>query len=292
MRKFIAKLPDRGNKILDYTEKVRAAIAQHNRQKETTALLSAFKLQFQEQRRNIKENAETSEVLVDKVTQVSLSLTEGKANSSDHASAYNTQASHNLDAAGSSASVEINEEPCRHENPADALANSLKMINIKESGDEASKGSLESGLGTSGLKKPHYIEVIERRSMSPVRRKETFRTNRLPDSDSSTPDQSPGDKALLMSAEQRKLHDRKHLDDITAARLPPLHHSPAQLLPIEESLSLQMAQKKIYEEKEAMLSAQKLFEKLNIKMGPFNPEGDSYMKYRDHEDDDKFGADQ
>ncbi|XP_075714067.1 protein GRINL1A [Rhinoderma darwinii] len=300
-KNFVAKLPDRGKKILDYTEKVQAAIAEHNREKKTTDLLSAFKLQFQEQQCNIKENAETSEDLEDKVTPASTLGTKAKENSSHHANAISTKFAHSLDTISFTASVKTNEEnynnPHTDENTTDALVNGLKMISIKERGDHASKVSSETALsektdpfpGTSGANKSHFIEVLERRSICPILRKERFRTNRLPsDSNSSSPNQSPGDKALRMSAEERKLYDRKHLDDITSARLPPLHHSPAQLLPLEESLALQIEQKNIYDEKQAKLAAQKLFEKLNIKMGPFNPEGDPYKKYRD----DTLGAEE
>ncbi|KAM4035823.1 protein GRINL1A [Anomaloglossus baeobatrachus] len=292
-KKFIAKLPDRGKKISEYAEKVRAAIAEQSRRKKNTDLLSAFKVQFQEQQCNMKENAETSGERKEKVTGLSpLSVTLGTEDASSHAMVNDAKPAHGLDTQRSPASDMIHEETCNNdchtrEDSADVLANSLKMIAIKESGEKVTS----SYPGTSGAQKSHYVEITEKRSMSPVQRRGRFRTNRLPsDSNSSTPDQSPGDKALTMSAEQRKLHDRKHLDDITAARLPPLHHSPAQLLPLEESLALQIQQKNIYEEKQAKLAAQKLFEKLNIKMGPFNAEGDSYMKYRDHRDEDKFGA--
>ena len=50
-----------------------------------------------------------------------------------------------------------------------------------------------------------------------------------------------------ISSEERRRRDRKHLDDITAARLLPLHHLPTQLLSIEESLALQRQQKQSYE---------------------------------------------
>ncbi|XP_073509083.1 protein GRINL1A isoform X2 [Phyllobates terribilis] len=292
--KFIAKLPDQGKKISDYAEKVRAAIAEHYKQKKNTDLLTAFKIQFQEQQCNMKETAESSRERKERVTGVSPTVTQGKANSPSRANVNDAEAAHALDTHSSLASVIVNEETCNNdchtdENSAEALANSLKMISIKESEDQVTS----SCPGAIRAQKSHYVEVIEKRSMSPVQRKERFRTNRLPsDSNSSTPNQSPGDKALTMSAEQRKLHDRKHLDDITAARLPPLHHSPSQLLPLEESLALQIEQKNIYEEKQAKLAAQKLFQKLNIKMGPFNPEGDSYMKYGNHRDEDKFGTEE
>ncbi|CAJ0940851.1 unnamed protein product [Ranitomeya imitator] len=197
----------------------------------------------------MKVTAESSRERKEKVTGVSPTVPQDEENSSRPANVNDAEGAHALDSPRSLASVIINDETRNNdchtdEHSADALANSLKMISIKESGEKVTN----SCLGASGAQKSHYVEVIEKRSMSPVQRKERFRTNRLPsDSNSSTPNQSPGDKALTLSAEQRKLHDRKHLDDITAARLPPLHHSPAQLLPLEESLALQIEQKNIYE---------------------------------------------
>lgn len=56
-------------------------------------------------------------------------------------------------------------------------------------------------------------------------------------SGSSSPSQSSEGSSPL-SAQARRERDRKHLDDITAAKLPPLHHSPALLLSLEESSAL------------------------------------------------------
>lgn len=38
--------------------------------------------------------------------------------------------------------------------------------------------------------------------------------------------------------QERRVRDRKHLDDVTAATLPPLHHSGAVMLSLEESANL------------------------------------------------------
>ncbi|TEA35653.1 hypothetical protein DBR06_SOUSAS26410004, partial [Sousa chinensis] len=88
-----------------------------------------------------------------------------------------------------------------------------------------------------------------------------------------------------VSSEERRHRDRKHLDDITAARLLPLHHMPTQLLSTEESLALQKQQKQSYEEMQAKLAAQKLAERLNIKMQSYNPEGESLRKYQEVRDE-------
>lgn len=63
----------------------------------------------------------------------------------------------------------------------------------------------------------------------------------------SSSSRSPGGFGSPVPPEERRLRDKKHLDDITAARLPPLHHSPAKLLSIEESIAIQIQQKEAYE---------------------------------------------
>lgn len=78
------------------------------------------------------------------------------------------------------------------------------------------------------------------------------------------------------------------MNEITAARLPPLHHSPTKLLSIEESIAIQIQQKAAYEEMQAKLAAQKLAERLNIKMLRFEPEG--VLQYRDVRDEDYSSA--
>ncbi|VTJ50852.1 Hypothetical predicted protein [Marmota monax] len=96
---------------------------------------------------------------------------------------------------------------------------------------------------------------------------------------------------ITVADQERRRRDKQHLDDITAARLLPLHHLPAQLLSIEDSLALQ---KQNYEVMQAKLAAQKLAERLNIKMQSYNPEGESSGKYREvrDEDDDQSSDDE
>ncbi|XP_075064161.1 protein GRINL1A [Mixophyes fleayi] len=303
-KKFIAKLPDRGKKILDYTEKVRIAIAEHNRLKNRTDLLSAFALEFQEKQRNTKESTHITAVSQDKMAQAPTAVTWHTESTSIGANAAETNHTHEI--SSSSVPLNTNQETCKidsdtAENTTNDLVNSLKMISITDSGEEINKGTSETSakeknssyIVTTASKKSHYIEVVERREKNPIQKNEKFRTNRFAsNSNGSTPNQSPGESALRMSVEERRIYDRKHLDDITAARLPPLHHLPAQLLPLEESLCLQIAQKQSYEETQGKLAAQKLLEKHNIKMGTFNPEGDSYIKIRDQRDDGNHDAEE
>ncbi|XP_073474908.1 protein GRINL1A [Aquarana catesbeiana] len=366
-RNFIARLPDRGKKILDYTEKVRAAIAEHKRLQKTSDLLSKFKLKFEEKQNEIKEKAQIS-LPVDKKTlalpaetlqntssnsPANVSERKNKPNTGTFATPSEAECKSNINTENSSLSLEnssktenlfykdtsspslskftLHEEDRSnadtavttftantmsemshktivvdagslpvHEDrsqktakndasAADDLADSLKMISINGSAERGSDDSSNQPKNPSNpYTKSHFLDVIEKRAKSPVHRKEKFKTNRLPsNSNSSTPDQSPGERALRLSAEERRAQDRKHLDDITAARLPPLHYLPALQLPLEESLTLQIEQNKRYEEKQAKFAAQRLFEKLNIKMEPYNPEGDSYMKYQDQRDEEE-----
>ncbi|XP_062357688.1 protein GRINL1A [Cinclus cinclus] len=169
--------------------------------------------------------------------------------------------------------------------------NSEKILE-KEQDVAKHKGNI---FGSQHPKTPHYIEVLEARAKNPVIKKPKFKTNALSGEQSgsshgSSLSRSPGGCGSPVPPEERRLRDKKHLDDITAARLPPLHHSPAKLLSIEESIAIQIQQKEAYEEMQAKLAAQKLAERLNIKMLRFEPEGKASMQYREVRDEDYFSA--
>lgn len=169
--------------------------------------------------------------------------------------------------------------------------NSEKVVE-KQQNVAKHKGNI---FGSLHPKTPHYIEVLESRAKNPVIKKSKFKTNVLSGEQSgsshgSSSSQSPGGFGSPITAEERRLRDKKHLNDITAARLPPLHHSPAKLLSIEESIAIQIRQKEVYEEMQAKLAAQKLAERLNIKMLRFEPEGEASMQYREVRDEDYFSA--
>ncbi|KAK7913089.1 hypothetical protein WMY93_013300 [Mugilogobius chulae] len=103
-------------------------------------------------------------------------------------------------------------------------------------------------------------------------------------SGSSSPSHSSGMSSPL-STQARKERDRKHLDDITAAKLPPLHHSPAQLLSLEESATLLKEQTKKQQELQAKLGAQKLSEGLKFSMGSYTPDSGPMAAYREVHDE-------
>ncbi|XP_051896379.1 protein GRINL1A [Pristis pectinata] len=137
-------------------------------------------------------------------------------------------------------------------------------------------------------KTPHYVDVLQHRAMNPVVKKAQFKTNHpMSGSPGSSPDRSPGRTELKLSPAERRLRNRKHLDEITAARLPPLYHSPAQLLSVEESAELQMSQKQKYESAQAKIAAEKLTQRLNIKTVNFDLKHEAppvYQGYRDQGD--------
>ncbi|XP_059680100.1 protein GRINL1A [Gavia stellata] len=189
------------------------------------------------------------------------------------------------------------------DNSKDALVDAFQKVTIvdgdnnekvleKEQNVAKLKGNI---FGSQQPKTPHYIEVLESRAKNPVIKKSKFKTNILlgeqsGSSHGSSSSQSPGGCGSPITTEERRLRDKKHLNDITAARLPPLHHSPAKLLSIEESIAIQIQQKEAYEEMQAKLAAQKLAERLNIKMLRFEPEGEALMQYREVRDEDYFSA--
>ncbi|XP_034639286.1 myocardial zonula adherens protein-like [Trachemys scripta elegans] len=188
-------------------------------------------------------------------------------------------------------------------NSGDMLVDAFERVAVGDGNNSERKSEKEQNIAkfknnpfgslpTVTPKKPHYIEVLESRAKNP-RSKNKFKTNVLPaewsgSSHDSSPSRSPRRLGSSISEEERCLRDKKHLDDITAARLPPLHHAPTQLLSIEESIAIQMQQKEIYEETQAKLAAQKLAEMLNIKMVRYEPEGETSMKYREVRDEEDY----
>ncbi|OPJ70207.1 myocardial zonula adherens protein [Patagioenas fasciata monilis] len=196
------------------------------------------------------------------------------------------------------------ESTAASDNSKDALVDAFQKVKIvdgnngeKVSEQEQNVAKQHKGhiFGSLHPKTPHYIEVLESRAKNPVIKKSKFKPNVLPGEQSgsshgSSSSQSPGGFGSPITTEERRLRDKKHLNDITAARLPPLHHSPAKLLSIEESIAIQIQQKEAYEEMQAKLAAQKLAERLNIKMLRFEPEGKASMQYREARDEDYSSA--
>nr|XP_005998806.1 PREDICTED: myosin-1-like [Latimeria chalumnae] len=189
---------------------------------------------------------------------------------------------------------------------SERLVESFERIMLTEKGELHNKRQLSavsdteiklednpfSTLHNQTLKVTPFIEVLERRAKNPAIKKPPFKPNQIlsgsPGSSfGSSPSMSPGRPESRLSPAERRMRDKKHLDDITAARLPPLHHMPTLLLSLEESVALHMEQKQNYEDAQAKLAAQKLGEKLNIKMVSFSPEGEAIKTYREIQDEEE-----
>ncbi|XP_014926355.2 protein GRINL1A [Acinonyx jubatus] len=319
--KFICKLPDRGKKILDSFAKLKAAIAEREEVRGKTELFHPVSLDCKLRQKAIAvvdvdtDKAQNSDQILDTSSPVC-----GCSSVSNFKSSETTSQPHpthkgdeeapevedtvsKCPVPSSRASVPSSSEagerlPQRrvssqaedHSSSSDSLfIDRLQRITIADPGEQHSERDRSAenlaGLCRGAEKKPHYMEVLEIRAKNPVPPPHKFKTNVLPSqqNDSSSHWQRTGSP---ISLEERRLRDKKHLDDITAARLLPLHHMPTQLLSLEESVALQKQQKQNYEEMQAKLAAQKLAERLNIKMQSYNPEGETSRKYREVRDED------
>ncbi|KAJ7311319.1 hypothetical protein JRQ81_006935 [Phrynocephalus forsythii] len=315
-RKFISRLPDKGKKISDFVEKLKVAIAEEEGLNRTAELLSAVRLEFQKNREPRTSNMvvsgnsnlvqENSADLVKSPTGKVSSKWPEEAHEVFGASERDKMASEILSARtfgetqGSLRVFPLGETEILENVSDDQLSEAFERISIggREQEGEAEKGETVKiktnpfqSVPVSAPRTPHYIEVLERRAKNPVATRNKFKTNILPadvrcSSGGSPEIPSPGGPSSPLSAEERRRRDKKHLDDITAARLPPLHHEPAQLLSVEESVAIQVQQKEAYEEMQAKLAAQKLAEKLGIKMDRFQPEGEMASSYREVKDED------
>ncbi|XP_055454113.1 protein GRINL1A [Psammomys obesus] len=322
--KFICKLPDKGKKISDTIAKLKAAIADREevggRSKLFHPVSVDCKLRQQATTRvdTDVDQPQNSDLMLDTSLLVpecsSVDTESSKATSASPGPAHLTQ-SHkgneetleagctlNTGPAPSSKarpfSSEVNEHlPQRpvssQEGDISSSIDSLFITKLQkititdqsEPSEENTSADNLPGLQSETPKKPHYMEVLEMRARNPVPPPHKFKTNVLPTQQSDSPSHCQRGQSPV-SSEERRRRARQHLDDITAARLLPLHHLPAQLLSIEESLALQREQKQNYEEMQAKLAAQKLAERLNIKMQSYNPEGESSGRYREVRDED------
>ncbi|XP_038669098.1 protein GRINL1A [Scyliorhinus canicula] len=352
-RRFIQSLPDKGERIAGFIEKLEAAISQHEEVERAAELLSVVKLEFQKKQRVItsdKEETLRQESTTSTLTPGQVVIKQLKA--CDEAE-KNENVLSKVDGVGTINRDELNQgkhrvlekeqttsakRATKSENSLDSMVDSQRTICIQQEksnpnhqpvtandleADSASSADLltdrfdnvtltdnghrkvphkmpEDPSLTSKVKrndnpfqtlhhqenkKSHYVGILEHRAKNPVVKRAQFKANHpIPESPSSSADQSPGRSALMLSPAERRRRDRKHLDEITAARLPPLHHSPAQLLSLEESGELQILQKQKYESSQAKLAAEKLVQRLNIKVMNFDPEGAATTAFRGYRD--------
>ncbi|XP_029806203.1 protein GRINL1A [Suricata suricatta] len=317
--KFICKLPDKGKKILDSVAKLKAAIAEREEVRGKTELFHPVSLDCK-----LRQKATAVvDVDTDKAPNCDqiLDTPVCGCSSGSNVTSCDTTSQQQPTPKGDEEAPEVEDTVSRcpapsrrarapssseageplpqhrvsgqaedHSSSSDNLfIDRLQRVTITDPGEQHSQENRSAenlaGLSRGAQKKPHYMEVLETRAKNPVPPPHKFKTNVLPSQrhDSSSHGQRAGSP---ISLEERRLRDKKHLDDITSARLLPLHHLPTQLLSIEESVALQKQQKQTYEEMQAKFAAQKLAERLNIKMQSYDPEGETLRKYREVRDED------
>ncbi|XP_072527592.1 protein GRINL1A [Salminus brasiliensis] len=280
-RRFIQTLPDKGKKISDFAEKVRQALAALAEDEEKQASLSAIGTEFQARyQQAVAQRRHAERETANKSADTGGATSGGEA----------LQGVQSLP----EQSPEVMEASCRETaastttSGAKDLVEAFEQVTLSEKKTRSLKDTVNNSpppnpfSATQSQKKPHYVEVLERSDANV--KKHRFKPNQLLESSSSSPGHSPGSVTPL-SAEARRQRDRKHLDDITAAKLPPLHHSPAQLLTLEESAALLREQTRKQQEMQAKLAAQKLAEGLAVTMNSYNPEGGALGTYREVHDD-------
>ncbi|XP_020837405.2 protein GRINL1A [Phascolarctos cinereus] len=325
--KFIRSLPDGGKKISDFVERVKLAIRKHEELRRTNRLdfdsqqtvaheivsLGLDKPWTPDQRRETSSDLDSSLTVISKSSKIA-SRNQGiestmerpvpksfeEARESESATRCNKWMCNNNKTvvALPSQTNEQSHQPgfLNHARDVsgstdDMFIDSLQRITISDDENQSEEDTnMDHFCSYHGNtpRKPHYMEVLEMRAKNPIPPHNKFKTNLLPSESHDSPSHSPQRKASPISVEERRRRERQHLDDITAARLPPLHHMPTQLLSMEESLIIQKQQKQNYEEIQAKLAAQKLAERLNIKMKSYNPEGDASVKYREVRDEDDY----
>lgn len=310
-KRLLQTLPDKGKKIREFAERVRLAIEHHDEEERRQSLVSAARAELQSkyqqafitQQRPIQnapaagqsdaaagntvQEKETSPVSVH--FQENHTLDEQQEQFVSRAAAVETM---ETAAAGASLKSDGTKE--------DDLVEALERVRLSETArpgfSSETKDPLKSTASDNDSlrkqipNKAHYVTVVEKTEKISATRKQKFKPNQLPQrsdnspSGSSSPSQS-SDGSLPLSAQARRERDKKHLDDITAARLPPLHHNPAQLLSLQESTILIKEQTKKQLELQAKLAAQKLSEGLKISIGSYTPDGGPMAAYREVHDE-------
>ncbi|XP_056317523.1 protein GRINL1A [Danio aesculapii] len=298
-KRFIQTLPDKGNKIAEFMEKVHLALGHLEKEEKKQASLISVRTEFQSKYQQALAKRSTDKHVDSKLDMIIPSHDRKEANvntdvvkvqenggpfGQEEFLTARLQTAETLETAGVNAAASVLKDT--------ELVKAFGRVTLAESNNESSnKDTIKSlppskpFLDAKPLKKPHYIEVLEKTEESVNTKRSRFKPNQLiVKSESPSSSQASGSTTPL-TAEARRQQDRKHLDDITAAKLPPLHHSPAQLLSLEESAALLQEQTRKQLEMQAKQAAQKLADGLSIRMESYNPEGGPLAAYREVHDD-------
>lgn len=314
-RRLLQTLPDKGKKITEFAEKVRFAIEHHDEDERKQSMLSAVRTELQskyQQAFTVQQRAvhntpapsrphgqseDAAADMAEKRETIPVSAHIRKINSLDK----QRDLSVSINAGGDNMEIAAAGDSLnRDETKERVLVEAMKRVKLSETtstGDSIeSKGLLNNTerdnyfLKKEIPKKPHYLTVLEKTEMISAPRKQKFKPNQLLHQSETGPSgslsasHSSGFSSPL-SAQARTERDKKHLDDITAAKLPPLHHNPAQLLSLEESAILLKEQAKRQQELQAKQAAQKLSEGLRSSMGSYTSDGGPMAAYREVHDE-------
>lgn len=276
-KRLLQTLTDKGKKLQEFREKIQQALEHYEEEERKQALFAATRTEFQSK----YKQAFTMQ-------QRPVHFSSAAGDSTQESKGFSTLAP--LKELGQM----LNDESVTLETPVNSnhtteteLAEVLERVKLS---NESLDNKTVDNYFLKTPSVPHYLSVIEKTETISSLRKSKFKTNQLPCKDdispsgSSSPNHSSGTSSPV-SAKARRERDRKHLDDITAAKLPPLHHSPAQLLSFEESAILLKEQTKKHQELQAKLAAQKLSEGLKISMGSYTPDCGPMTAYREVHDD-------
>uniref|UniRef100_UPI0037E854C7 protein GRINL1A n=1 Tax=Semicossyphus pulcher TaxID=241346 RepID=UPI0037E854C7 len=311
-KRLLQTLPDKGEKIKEFADKVRLAIEHHNEEERRQGLVLAARTELQskyqqaftmQQRANPnspaashqdrKSEGAAGEAVQDMESSPASAHMQEKKTLDEKKDQFASRAAAEETMETAAAGASLNSDGTKEGDLAEALER-VRLSETTTGFSVESKDPLNSTardlLRKQTPKKPHFVTVLENTERSSAARKPKFKPNQLAQrsdispSGSSSPSQSSEGSSPL-SAQARRERDRKHLDDITSAKLPPLHHSPAQLLSLEESAVLLKEQTKKQQELQAKLAAQKLSEGLKISMGSYTPDGGPTAAYREVHDE-------
>ncbi|XP_077084692.1 protein GRINL1A isoform X2 [Siphateles boraxobius] len=297
-KRFVQSLPDNGKKIADFVVKVHLALGHLEEEERKQANLISVRTELQAKYQQALASRSTDKHLGSNLD-MNFPSNDGKeanvnideANIQENGGLFSQeesltsrlQVAETLGKAGGNAPASLMKDT--------ELVEAFGRVTLAESNNASNQGTIKTllsskpFLGNQLQKKPHYIEVLERTEKSVNTRTPRFKPNQLSVKSTSTSPSKASGSTTPLTAEARRQQDRKHLDDITSAKLPPLHHSPAQLLSLEESSDLQQEQTRRHLELQAKQAAQKLADGLSIRMESYNPEGGPLEAYREVHDD-------
>ncbi|XP_016886167.1 protein GRINL1A [Cynoglossus semilaevis] len=299
-KRLLKSLPDKGEKISEFAERVRLAIQNHDEEESRQSLVFAARTKLQSKYQQAFSGEKR--LVLNKPAF-------SNPNTNEPASGNEVNERQSFPVSAQMAAVvflvaretEIMEtgslEPSQgsEETIESDLAGALEKVRLSETSSKSKespncKERQNYFLKTHSPKKPHYVTILERTEKASGPGRQKFKLNQLPPkgenspSGSSSPSQS-SERSSPLSVQEKRERNRRHLNEITAATLPPLYHNPAQLLSLDESAILLKEQTKKQQELQAKLAAQKLSEGLRISMGSYTPDGGPMAAYREVHDD-------